>query len=158
MSLHDMLAKTHPKLARGRVWCTLCGQTQRVDSADALAHGWPKCCGQTMTIDAPWGRAGLPDPDRYAYEAGRNFHTGYHYEWRDAADSKLLRWWVVADNDRRPCRWMAARRQCRQPSVAYLLRGHTQRRYDYCEDHLYGRILADGRLWDLILVADEAGR
>ena len=42
-----------PQLARGRVWCSTCGATQRVDSAGALSHGWPKCCGHTMTIDSP---------------------------------------------------------------------------------------------------------
>lgn len=51
--LHAKLAKSHPKLERGQVWCRTCGHTQRVDSADCLRHGWPKCCGYTMTIDAP---------------------------------------------------------------------------------------------------------
>lgn len=51
--LHADMAQAHPKLARGRVWCRECGATRKVDSADALAHGWPKCCGYTMTIDAP---------------------------------------------------------------------------------------------------------
>lgn len=50
--LYD-LATSHPKLERGRVWCRECGRTERVDSAHALLHGWPKCCGETMTIDAP---------------------------------------------------------------------------------------------------------
>jgi len=53
MGLYDKLAASHPKLSRGQVWCRTCGATQRVDSAGALAHGWPKCCGYTMTIDAP---------------------------------------------------------------------------------------------------------
>jgi hypothetical protein len=55
--LHEKLAASHPKLARGQVWCRTCGDNHRVDSAYALRHGWPKCCGYTMTIDPPeeWG-------------------------------------------------------------------------------------------------------
>lgn len=53
MTLHDKLAASHPKLARGQVWCRTCGYTERVSSAYALKHGWPKHCGYTMTIDAP---------------------------------------------------------------------------------------------------------
>lgn len=47
------LARSHPKLTRGQVWCRSCGYSRRVDSADAMRHGWPKCCGYTMTIDSP---------------------------------------------------------------------------------------------------------
>lgn len=46
------LAKCHPKIERGKVWCKQCGNMQKVDPRDCIAHGWPKCCGQTMTIDA----------------------------------------------------------------------------------------------------------
>lgn len=42
-----------PQLKRGRVWCTVCGRMEPVDSAAALSNGWPKCCGYTMTIDSP---------------------------------------------------------------------------------------------------------
>ena len=51
--LHDVLAKCHPKLERGRVWGRGCGATPKVDSAECLRSGWPRCCGQTMTIDGP---------------------------------------------------------------------------------------------------------
>lgn len=51
--LHKTLAQCHPKLARGQVWCRTCGMTKKVDPAECLRYGWPKCCGQTMTIDAP---------------------------------------------------------------------------------------------------------
>lgn len=48
-----------PQLKRGLVWCRACGHTQRVDSGDALSHGWPKHCGSTMTIESPDERAAL---------------------------------------------------------------------------------------------------
>jgi hypothetical protein len=52
--LHNKLAKSHPSLERGRVWCKTCLRSLKVDSADCLANGWPKCChGHTMTIDHP---------------------------------------------------------------------------------------------------------
>jgi len=47
------LAKCHPSLVRGRVWCRTCGKTKKVNSEECLKNGWPKCCGQTMTIDSP---------------------------------------------------------------------------------------------------------
>ncbi len=52
------IAERHEKLRRRRVWCRTCGHTQPVDTARALAEGWPKCCGYTMTIDPPeeWDR------------------------------------------------------------------------------------------------------
>jgi len=53
---HDILTASHPKLARGEVWCRKCGAHQKVNAAGALARGWPKCCGETMTIDAPGER------------------------------------------------------------------------------------------------------
>lgn len=55
----EKLATVHPSLARGQVWCTTCGATQRVNTPGALRHGWPKCCGYTMTIDSPEERAAL---------------------------------------------------------------------------------------------------
>lgn len=51
--LHEEIARSDPKLARGRVWCRSCGGTRKVDSAECLRSGWPKCCGHTMTLDAP---------------------------------------------------------------------------------------------------------
>lgn len=54
IGLHEKLAQSHPKLARGQVWCRTCRRTQHVDSAECLrSTGWPKCCGYTMTIDPP---------------------------------------------------------------------------------------------------------
>tara|TARA_R110000782_G_scaffold51433_2_gene110833 strand:+ start:569 stop:748 length:180 start_codon:yes stop_codon:yes gene_type:complete len=55
--LHQILAASHAKLRRGQIWCRKCGAARRVDSAEAMRSGWPKCCGHTMTIDAPAERA-----------------------------------------------------------------------------------------------------
>jgi Zn finger protein HypA/HybF involved in hydrogenase expression len=57
--LYDKLAASHPSLTRGQVWCRKCGNSQAVNSATALANGWPKCCGYTMTIDSPEEHAWL---------------------------------------------------------------------------------------------------
>lgn len=57
--LHDKIAFSHPSLKRGLVWCRKCGREQRVDSAEALRSGWPKCHGHTMTIDSPDERRAL---------------------------------------------------------------------------------------------------
>lgn len=50
MTLHDKLADAigNPR----SVHCTTCHRNQPVDSAEALATGWPKCCGYTMTINS----------------------------------------------------------------------------------------------------------
>lgn len=43
----------HPKLSRGIVWCKECRSSHKVNSAQAMRSGWPKCCGYTMTVDSP---------------------------------------------------------------------------------------------------------
>ena len=57
LGIHGKIVADVPQLQRGRVWCIECGATQRVDSAQCLRSGWPKCCGYTMTIDSPEDRA-----------------------------------------------------------------------------------------------------
>jgi hypothetical protein len=57
--LFDGMAKSHPSLSRGQVWCTTCGATEKVGVARAFVDGWPKCCGHTMTIDSPEERRAL---------------------------------------------------------------------------------------------------
>ena len=37
MSIHETMARSHPSLERGQVWCRECGHTEKVDSADCLA-------------------------------------------------------------------------------------------------------------------------
>jgi hypothetical protein len=54
---YQKIANDVPQIARGKVWCRTCSRERRVDGADALRHGWPKCCGYTMTIDSPEWRA-----------------------------------------------------------------------------------------------------
>lgn len=52
------------QIARGRVWCTVCGHSERVNGGQAMRTGWPKHCGYTMTIDSPEERrASLPDQE-----------------------------------------------------------------------------------------------
>ena len=51
--LADKMAHEIPHIARGQVWCRECGSTQKIDGAECLRSGWPKCCGYTMTIDSP---------------------------------------------------------------------------------------------------------
>lgn len=55
--VYDRILETCPKLARGKVWCRVCGREQTIDPKAALRGGWPLCCGQTMTIDAPAERS-----------------------------------------------------------------------------------------------------
>lgn len=50
---YKAMADSHESLRRGRVWCRNCRREEKVDSAEALKNGWPKCCGYTMTIDHP---------------------------------------------------------------------------------------------------------
>lgn len=50
MGLHDTIAQSHSALIQGRVRCETCGSEARVDSAECLRSGWPKCCGYTMTL------------------------------------------------------------------------------------------------------------
>lgn len=58
-AIHDRLAGSHSSLTRGQVWCRSCGASRRIDSANALRSGWPKCCGYTMTVDSPDEQAAM---------------------------------------------------------------------------------------------------
>lgn len=51
--LYQKIVDEVPMLQRGQVWCRECDRTQKVDAAECLRSGWPKCCSYTMTIDAP---------------------------------------------------------------------------------------------------------
>lgn len=52
-ALYDEIARAHPSLMRGRVWCGRCGKTRAVDAARCLREGWPKCCEATMGLEKP---------------------------------------------------------------------------------------------------------
>lgn len=51
--MNKPLVSIHPKLSRGKVWCTICDRMLKVDPEECMKNGWPKCCGYTMSIDAP---------------------------------------------------------------------------------------------------------
>lgn len=53
MTLYKKLAKSHPSIERGKVWCKTCKREEKADPAFSMKHGWPECCGHTMTIDHP---------------------------------------------------------------------------------------------------------
>ena len=59
MSIYNRITEQVPQLQRGQVWCYRCGRTEKVDSADCLRNGWPKCCEGTMSIDSPSERQKL---------------------------------------------------------------------------------------------------
>lgn len=48
--LYEEIARSHPSLLNGVVWCSRCGRSRTVDSAKCLRDGWPKCCGGTMGL------------------------------------------------------------------------------------------------------------
>lgn len=71
-NVYEKTVSDVPQLRRGIVWCVTCGSSQRVDSANALRHGWPTCCGQTMTIDSPEERATRNNSDTATLRASND--------------------------------------------------------------------------------------
>jgi hypothetical protein len=73
-------------------------------------------------------------------------HRGYRYE---AAVDKT---WILPPIGAGRCRWMEKRVVCKRPAVATFVRGSKRRAWDYCERHLYGRWLENGRVmvWRLV--------
>ena len=49
-ALYETIAKSHPSLLAGKVWCGRCGRSRMVDAARCLRDGWPKCCSATMGL------------------------------------------------------------------------------------------------------------
>lgn len=49
--LYEEIARSHPSLLNGIVWCSRCGKSRKVDAARCLREGWPKCCGGTMGLE-----------------------------------------------------------------------------------------------------------
>lgn len=52
-TIHETIAASEPTLRRGLVWCKTCGRTEKVNSAECLRSGWPKCHGATMSLGSP---------------------------------------------------------------------------------------------------------
>jgi hypothetical protein len=70
--VYKEMGKSHAKLSRGIVWCTVCGKSKNVNSATCFRTGWPECCGYTMTIDSPQERARFNEEEKRA-----NISKGY---------------------------------------------------------------------------------
>lgn len=74
-------------------------------------------------------------------------------------------WWCVDEDWRVPpegagrCRFTVDRKGCGKPAIASLMRGgyHGKKSvpWDYCAEHLYGRLFEDGRI--LCLAARKTG-
>lgn len=56
-AIYEGILDSNARIARGQVWCTVCGRTVHVDAKACLRDGWPRCCKQTMTVDSPEERA-----------------------------------------------------------------------------------------------------
>ena len=79
---------------------------------------------------------------------------GHEWTWAPAGDD----WKLTAPEESRPCRWGAGYHKpaCGRPSVAALRRGFTRPSWwHYCEEHLYGRIIVDGQILGMRLVATK---
>lgn len=48
--LYEEIARSHPSLLNGKVFCGRCGKPRQVDAARCLRDGWPKCCGATVSL------------------------------------------------------------------------------------------------------------
>jgi len=72
---------------------------------------------------------------------------GYHYEW--CVDES----WRIGGNGRK-CRML----RCQNQAVAAFDRKHGKFRvwWHYCESHLYGRKIQDGKVIQRILVEDSS--
>jgi hypothetical protein len=79
---------------------------------------------------------------------------GYHEEWVPESEN-----WRLATSEEmatRKCRRLFGphRPGCGKPPVAALLRGRVW--WLYCDEHLYGRRIEDGRVMHRRLVEDRA--
>ena len=50
MGRYEELKNSHPDLIASVVECQYCRKSEKVDSAECFAKGWPKCCGYTMRL------------------------------------------------------------------------------------------------------------
>jgi len=86
---------------------------------------------------------GMPRPEPWG-EAP----PGFHFEVAPREG------WLVPAIGAGGCRF--GRPSCKRPPVASLLRGIRPAPWDYCERHLYGGWIEDGRVVSWRLVRDEA--
>jgi hypothetical protein len=49
--MYDEMVEKSSAMKKGLVYCHICKKEQKVDSAECLRKGWPKCCGSTMSLD-----------------------------------------------------------------------------------------------------------
>lgn len=71
--------------------------------------------------------------------------SGYRYWWRVDED------WCVPNLGPGRCRFSEGRKACGEPAIASLMRPvyngtGSKRAWDYCPEHLYGRIFEDGQV------------
>lgn len=101
---------------------------------------------------------GLPDPRTVRSDPPPR---GHRYEWVPEPGDGYLAWRVVLPVDARPCRMLRVhgRKACGKPSVARMLRSQppSDNWWHYCGNHLYGRIVHDGRVWAIHVVPDKGG-
>ncbi|MCK1402002.1 hypothetical protein IVB45_17635 [Bradyrhizobium sp. 4] len=50
--LYEEIARSHPSLLEGKVYCARCGKSRHIEAAKCLREGWPKCCGVTVELKA----------------------------------------------------------------------------------------------------------
>jgi hypothetical protein len=80
----------------------------------------------------------------------REIPDGFHME---AVPEAIGHWRPVTGKS---CRYARQGHvQCGEPSAAELLRGYKRHQWwAYCESHMYGRWVENGRVWHWILVSD----
>jgi hypothetical protein len=99
----------------------------------------------------------LPSPLEWALAQGRGRPPeGYRYAWHaEQNDGKRGSWRALETFPPPRCRWASTSKtspRCENDAVAELLRSNVRASWwGYCAEHLYGRALADGTVYSLIL-------
>ena len=62
--LYEEIARSHPSLLNGKVFCARCGRSRQVDAAKCLRDGWPKCCGATVSLAPATAKTSVPEAPR----------------------------------------------------------------------------------------------
>lgn len=92
----------------------------------------------------------LPSAEEGALLLGRELPRSdepLHFEW---VPSDLVRP-LPGPMEPRGCRYTVGphKRQCGASSCAVIYRGERGRPWHYCEDHLFGRAISNGQVFDL---------